>query len=161
MAYLDYKCRFPLLSVLAHNCSFMIKTAPPPNLQESTPKTPGQRSPAMQRMALVHEYEIHEGPGPVKVSLFIRKLDDVIGQGEMDREHGHTSFDKTSEDPPCLIFEWMEHILWNVHTDPYCERSLLPKMIARSILKALNVFTSANVIHTSQLPLLLRSIPLC
>ncbi|KAL2039084.1 hypothetical protein N7G274_008133 [Stereocaulon virgatum] len=62
---------------------FMIKSAPPPTPQESIPKIPGQRSPAMERMALVREYEIYEGPGPVKTHPFIRKLHDVVGQWDM------------------------------------------------------------------------------
>jgi hypothetical protein len=33
----------------------------------------------MERMALVREYEIYEGPGPVKTNPFIRKLHDVVG----------------------------------------------------------------------------------
>ena len=115
----------------------------------------------MERMALVREYEIYEGPGPVKTNPFIRRLHGVIGPWEMVNERGRASFDKTSEDPPCLVFEWMEHVSWNVRAEPYREKSILPKVIARSVLEALNVFASANAIHTGQLPLLLRSIPLC
>ena len=115
----------------------------------------------MERMALVREYEIYEGPGPVKTNPFIRRLHGVNGPWEMVNERGRASFDKTSEDPPCLVFEWMEHVSWNVRAEPYREKSILPKVIARSVLEALNVFASANAIHTGQLPLLLRSIPLC
>ncbi|KAL9123604.1 MAG: hypothetical protein Q9217_006979 [Psora testacea] len=130
----------------------MIKSAPPPTPQESIQKIPGQRSPAMERMALVREYEIYEGPGPVKTNPFIRKLHDVVGQWEMVEERGRAGFDRTSEDPPCLVFEWMEHVLWNVPAEPYREKSVLPKMIARSVLEALDIFASANAIHTDVNP---------
>ena len=136
----------------------MIKSAPPPTLQEDVPKLPGQRSPAMERMALVREYEIYEGPGPVKINPFIRKLHDVIGPWEMVEERGRAGFDKASEDPPCLVFEWMEHTLWNVRAEQYRDNSVLPKKTARSILEALDVFASANVMHTGWLSLLLRSL---
>ncbi len=129
----------------------MIKSAPPPTPQESTPKLPGQWSPAMERMALAREYEIYEGPGPVKTHPFIRKLHDVVGQWEMIEERGRARFDKPSEDPPCLVFEWMDHVLWNVRAEPYREKSVLPKVIARSVLEALNLLALANVMHTGQL----------
>lgn len=66
----------------------------------------------------------------------------------MVEERGCAGFDKTSEDPPCLVFEWMEHVLWNVRAEPYREKSVLPKMIARSVLEALDIFASANAMHT-------------
>ena len=112
----------------------------------------------MERMALSREYEIYEGPGPVKSSPFIRKLHDVVGQWEMVEKRGHAGFDKPSEDPPCLVFEWMDHVLWNVRSEPYRENSVLPKAIARSVLKLLNVFVSANAMHIGQLYRLLQSL---
>ncbi|KAL9136051.1 MAG: hypothetical protein Q9175_002738 [Cornicularia normoerica] len=84
-----------------------------------TPKTPGQRSPAMERMALMREYEICGGPGPVKTNQFIRKLHDIVGHWEMVEERGRASFNKPSEDPPYLVFEWMDHVLWDARTEPY------------------------------------------
>ena len=133
----------------------MVKSAPPSTSQENVPGIPDQRSPAMERMALVHEYKIYQGPSPVKTNPFIRKLHDVIGPWEMVEGHGRAGFDETSEDPPCLVFEWMEHTLWNVRAEPYRERSVLPKTIACSILLALDVFASANATHTGLLFLLL------
>ncbi len=128
--------------------SFMIKSAPPLTPQESIQRTPGQQSPAMERIALVREYEIYVGPGPVKTNPFIRKLHDVVGQWEMVEGRGRAGFDKTSEDPPCLVFEWMEHVLWKVRAEPYRENSVLPKVIARSVLEALDITASANAMHT-------------
>ena len=138
--------------------SFMVKTAPPPTPHEDVPKLPGRRSPAMERMALVREFEIYKGPGPVKKNPFIRKLHDTIGPWKMVQERGRAGFDKASDDPPCLVFEWMEHTLWNVRAEPYRQKSILPKMIARSVLEALNVFASANAMHTGLLSLLLKSL---
>lgn len=135
----------------------MIKSAPPPTTQEFISQYPGQRSPAMERMALNREYEIYEGPGPVKNSPFIRKLHDVVGEWDMIEGRGRANFDKTSEDPPCLVFEWMEHVLCDLRAEPYREQSVLPKTIARSVLEALDLFTSARAMHTGQLSLLLRS----
>ena len=126
----------------------MIKSAPPPTPQEIISKIPGGRSPAIERISLAREYEIYEGPGPVKTNPFIRKLHDTVGPWEMVEWRGRARFDKISEDPPCLVFEWMEHVLWNVRAEPYRETSVLPKMIARSVLEALDLFASANVMHT-------------
>ena len=102
----------------------------------------------MERMTLVHEYEIYEGPGPVKINPFIRRLRDVVGQWEMVEERGCAGFDKTSKHPPCLVFEWMEHVLGNVRSEPYRKKSVLPKTIARSVLEALDILASANAMHT-------------
>ena len=136
----------------------MIKTAPPPTPHEAVSKTPGQRSPAMERMALAREYEIYEGPGPVKTNPFIRKLHDLVGRWDMVEGRGRAGFDKEQEggeegDPPCLVFEWMEHVLWDVRAEPYRGKneSVLPKMIARSVLEALDVFKEAGAVHTGQL----------
>ena len=108
----------------------------------------------MERMALAREYEIYEGPGPVKTNPFIRKLVDVVGQWEMVEERGRAVFDKPSEDPPCLDFEWMDQVLWNVRAESYRENSVLPKAIARSVLEALDLFASVNAMHTGPLYLL-------
>ena len=112
----------------------------------------------MERMALAREYEIYEGPGPVKTNPFIRKLHDVVGPWEMVEGHGCAGFDKTSDLPPCLVFEWMEHVLWNVRAEPYRDKSILPKVIARSVLEALAVFASANAMHTGKHMLLFTSL---
>lgn len=45
----------------------------------------------------------------------------------------------------------MDHVLWDARTEPYREKSVLPKAIARSVLKALDLFASANAMHTGQL----------
>jgi len=44
----------------------------------------------------------------------------------------------------------MDHVLWDVRAESYREKSVLPKMIARSVLEALDLFASANAIHTGQ-----------
>ena len=54
----------------------------------------------------------------------------------MVEERGRALFDRTSEDPPCLIFEWMDQDLWNVRAEPYRENKVLPKAIAKSALKS-------------------------
>lgn len=130
----------------------MIKTAP----QDTMPKTKGGRSPVMERRALVREYETYKEFGPAKISPFIRKLHDVVGKWEMiDDERGRCAgFDESSQDPPCLVLEWMDDVLWNLRPKPHRDgKSILPKIIARSILQALHVLASANAMPTSELPL--------
>lgn len=74
----------------------------------------------------------------------------------MVEECGCAGFDKISEDLPCLVFEWMEHVVWDVPVEPYRQKSVLPKVIAWLVLEALNVFVSVNAMHTDQRSLLLR-----
>ena len=131
--------------------SVMIKTAPPPTPQESISNTPGQRSPVMERKALARGYEIYEGPGSVKTSPFIRVIHDVVGLWEMPEERGRAGVDKPLKDPPCPVFEWMDHVLWNVRLASYREKSVLATASARSVLRELSLFASANAIHTGRL----------
>ena len=69
----------------------------------------------------------------------------------MVEERGRAVFDKSSEDPPCLVFEWMGSTLRYLPPEPYRGRSVLPKAIARSVLNALDLFASANEMHAGQL----------
>ena len=68
----------------------------------------------MERMALAREYKIYEAPGPFNTSPSIRKFVDVVGQWEMVEERGRALYDNPSEDPPCLVLEWIDHDLRNV-----------------------------------------------
>ncbi len=129
----------------------MVKSAPAPQPKEFTSEFPGQRSPEWERLALDNEYQMYEGPGPVKESPFIRKLHDVVGPWEWVENRGTARYDKISEDPPCLIFEWMDHVLWDVRSEPYRQRSVLPKVIAGSVLKGLDLFSTASAMHTGKL----------
>ncbi|KAL2046097.1 hypothetical protein N7G274_001544 [Stereocaulon virgatum] len=72
-----------------------------------------------------------------------------MGYGE---RRGRARFDKTSEEPPCFVFEWVEHVLWNVRAEQHREQSVLPKTVARSVLEALDLFASANALHTDVNP---------
>ncbi len=64
---------------------------------------------------------------------------------------GRAGFDKPSEEPPCLVFEWADHTLWDVGAEPYRKDLVLPKAIAKSVLAALDLFASGNAMHTGQL----------
>ena len=134
--------------------SVMVISAPTPAAQEIAPKTPSQRSPAMERIALARENNIYEGPDPVKTGPPIRKLVDVVGQWGMVEDRGRAVYDKLSEDPPCLDFQWMDHSLWNVLAEPYHKKAVLLKAVARPVLEALDLLASANAMHTGQLYLL-------
>ena len=58
----------------------------------------------MERMALVREYEIYEGPGLVKTNPFIRRLHDVVGQWEMAEGRGRAGFEMSSPAPAMFGF---------------------------------------------------------
>ena len=95
-----------------------------------------------------------KGPGPVKTSPSIRTIVNVVGQWEMVEDRDRAVYDKRSENPPCLVFEWMDPDLWNVRAELYREKAVLPKANTRSVLEALDLFASANAMHTGQLYLL-------
>jgi len=57
----------------------------------------------------------------------------------------------TDEVPFCLIFKWMEQNLKMTPPDPYREKSVLPKVVAKSILSALaRINKEGGSVHTSK-----------
>lgn len=79
---------------------------------------------------------------------YIRSLYDVVGPDGDDVQVKNTS---TTEDPLCMVFEWMEHDLRTVPSDQFRQNSNLPKIIAKSVLSALALLKSqANAVHTGE-----------
>lgn len=76
---------------------------------------------------------------------YLRPLYDVVGP----EDHTHWSNMPATGDPPCMVFEWMEHDLRTVPSDEFRENSILAKIIAKSILSTLaHIKTQFNGIHT-------------
>lgn len=98
------------------------------------------------RSCLDREHHSHQHP-TIKSSPYIRRLQDVIGTfGAGDEEEK-----AESEDAPCLVFEWMENVLWKVRSDAFRQNLILPKVIAKSVLSALNLLdTEYDAIHSGQ-----------
>jgi hypothetical protein len=78
----------------------------------------------------------------------IRALYDVIGPDEGDAQVFSTS---ETDDPACMVFEWMDHDLRTVSSEQFRQHSNLPKVIAKSVLSALALFKAEyNGIHTGK-----------
>jgi len=79
---------------------------------------------------------------------YIRTLYDVVGPDGDDAQVESASM---TEDPPCMVFEWMEHDLRTVPSDQFRQNSDLPKIIARSVLSALVLLkTQHSAVHTGK-----------
>lgn len=79
---------------------------------------------------------------------YIRTLYDVI---EPDGGDAPVENTPKTEDPLCMVFEWMEHDLRIVPSDRFRECSNLPKTIAKSVLSALALLkTQYNAIHSGE-----------
>jgi serine/threonine protein kinase len=79
---------------------------------------------------------------------YVRALYDVIGPDEGDAQVFSTS---ETDDPVCMVFEWMDHDLRTVSSDQFRQHSNLPKVIAKSVLSALALFKAEyNGIHTGK-----------
>lgn len=79
---------------------------------------------------------------------YIRTLYDVVGPDGDDAQVGSAS---RTEDPPCMVFEWMEHDLRTVPSDQFRQNSYLPKIIATSVLSALVILkTEYGAVHTGK-----------
>ena len=78
----------------------------------------------------------------------IRALHDVVGP---DGDGIHAESISRTEDPPCLVLEWMEHDLRTVPPDQFRQNSNLPKIIAKSVLLALVLLkTQYGAVHTGE-----------
>ena len=92
--------------------------------------------------------ELHNYKLPAVASCpYIRTLYDVIGPGRDDAKVDNA----TTEDPLCMVFEWMDHDLRTVPSDQYRRNSNLPKIIAKSVLSALALLkTQYGAVHTGK-----------
>lgn len=82
--------------------------------------------------------------GSIAQSPHIRSLLEVI-------DHDEPTAD-TSQQPSCMIFEWMDSDLWQIPSNPFRTGSQLPRVIARSVLNALTVFDCDGGVHTDVNP---------
>lgn len=97
-----------------------------------------------EKICLKRERDNHRFPA-IASCQYLRSLYDIVGPGDSAR--GDTT--STTGDPLCLVFEWMEHDLRTVPSDNFRENSILPKIIAKSILSALAFLKSqCSAIHT-------------
>jgi len=79
---------------------------------------------------------------------YIRTLYDVVGP---DGDAAPVQGASVTEDPPCMVFEWMDHDLRAVSSIPFRQNSDLPKIIAKSVLSALAVIkTECGGVHTGE-----------
>lgn len=79
---------------------------------------------------------------------FIRTMYDIVGPDGDDARVERASM---TDDPPCMVFEWMEHDLRAVPSDQFRQNSDLPKVIAKSVLSALALLKSEyGAIHTGE-----------
>lgn len=97
-------------------------------------------------------------PG-IRSSPYIRRHYDILRRDSASVED-HGQVDETAIAPLGMVFEWMDYDLWHVPSERFRQDSVLPKVIARSVLSALALFkTQYNAIHTGwpMLPLFSRS----
>jgi hypothetical protein len=58
--------------------------------------------------------------------------------------------DDTREDPSCLVFGWMNHDLRSIFAPELRSRPVLPKVVSRAVLSALDVLKSLDAVHTGE-----------
>jgi serine/threonine protein kinase len=124
-----------LLELTAHSCypSAMVKTACEPQ----------------QKISLSREH-YHYTLSDIASCSYIRTMLDVV---DLDQEDApvEAKMVATVKEPQCLVFEWMDHDLRHVPSDHYRQNSILPKIIAKSVLSALTLFKSPfDAIHSGE-----------
>lgn len=97
------------------------------------------------KKALRRERNNYLIPG-IRSSQYIRSHWDILDAFSSD---DRAQADETVTAPPGMVFEWMEYDLWQVSSERYRQDSILPKVIARSVLSALALLkTQYDAIHT-------------
>lgn len=99
----------------------------------------------LENVALRCEYNNSKNPD-IASSPYIRTFYDAIGSFEEDVHQDSTA----TENPPCLVFEWMETDLRSLSSLQYRDGSPIPKIISKSVLSALESFKRNNIIHTGR-----------
>lgn len=97
------------------------------------------------KKALRRERNNYLIPG-IRSSPYIRSHWDILEPYSSDDT---AQADEMATAPPGMVFEWMEYDLWQVSSERYRQDSILPKVIARSVLSALALLkTQYDAIHT-------------
>lgn len=91
-----------------------------------------------------HNYRIDE----IASSPYIRALYDTV------------DLSKSQDDPPCLVFEWMDHDLRAITAPEFRSNPKLPKAVSHGILSALNVLKTTDAVHTGCISYLYPSVVL-
>lgn len=97
-------------------------------------------------MAYNRERENYRIPRIVK-SPYFRKLRDLI-----DGDNGNKQITDCAPKEPklmnqCMVFEWMDTDLWQLPSEPFRSGSKLPRVVSRSVLKALVVLDELGGVH--------------
>jgi hypothetical protein len=66
----------------------------------------------------------------------------MVNVVDSDKEDAPAKTLSTVKEPQCLVFEWRDHDLRHVPLDRFRQNSILPKVIARSVLSVLAVIHS-------------------
>ena len=94
-------------------------------------------SSAEMMVVFEREQRNHELPG-IAASPYIRSLIDIV-----DSDTTAT----LAPQPRCMAFEWMDTDIWSLSSEQY-RSSKLPKIIAKSVLRALITIKEKGAVHT-------------
>ncbi|KAH8707035.1 kinase-like domain-containing protein [Phaeosphaeriaceae sp. PMI808] len=92
-----------------------------------------------EKMCLRREYRNYS-IDEIASSPYIRALYDTVQLNE------------SQDDPPCLVFEWMDHDLRAVTAPEFRSNPKLPKAVSHGVLLALNVLKTLDAVHTDISP---------
>ncbi|KAL5894811.1 hypothetical protein ACKVWC_000029 [Pyricularia oryzae] len=97
-----------------------------------------------EQRSLVREYQNYQIPD-IAASPYVRQMHEAVGSFDDPGSNSKIS----AENQPCLVFEWLDHCLWNVKSDKFrSDPALIPKLVARSVLSALATFERLGKVHT-------------
>jgi hypothetical protein len=76
------------------------------------------------------------------------RLKDVAASPHFRALYDTVHSDDSQKDPSCLVFEWMDHDLRSVIAPELRSRPILPQVVSRAVLSALDVLKSLHGVHT-------------
>ncbi len=101
----------------------------------------------LEQTCLRREYRCYEHP-EIRGCPYIRELYDTVGfdAAGSDATRGLPT-PASLDNPPCLMFEWMDTPLADLPSQPY-RATRLPQQISRAVLSALLPLKGLNACHT-------------
>jgi hypothetical protein len=92
-----------------------------------------------RNICLRREYHNY-GFSEIASSPFIRALRDTVWSPQNQNA------------PSCLVFEWMDHDLKSVTAPEFRGSPILPKVVSKEVLSALDILKILGAVHTGSCP---------
>ncbi|KAH7388831.1 kinase-like domain-containing protein [Pyrenochaeta sp. MPI-SDFR-AT-0127] len=76
------------------------------------------------------------------------RIDEIASSPYIRALYDTVQWNESQDDPPCLVFEWMDYDLRAITAPEFRSNPKLPKAVSYGVLSALDVFRTLDAVHT-------------